>query len=126
MPKYLGPFPVRRMVGAAAAELELPPSYRIHPTFHVSLLRPFTGPASADPPPDPGPVAFDQGVPLYTVERILTHRDRSIGRSKVREYLVKWEGFSDESNSWEPDKNFTDSLAQDAYWAARRAEGVAS
>jgi hypothetical protein len=23
MPKYLGPFPVRRMVGAAAAELEL-------------------------------------------------------------------------------------------------------
>jgi hypothetical protein len=124
MPKWLGPFPVRKMVGAAAAELELPPSLRIHPTFHVSLLRPFRGDA---PDSSIGPVAaFEQGVPYYTVERILTHRDRKIGRKTVREYLVKWKDYTDEHNSWEPDANFTDSLAQDAYWASRRVGDVAS
>jgi hypothetical protein len=108
---------------ASTAELDLPPSLHIHLTFHDSLLRPFRGTV----PDSPGPVAaFDQGVPYYTVERILTHRGRMVGRKTVREYLVKWEGYTDEHNSWEPDANFTDSCAQDAYLASRRAVGVAS
>jgi hypothetical protein len=60
------------------------------------------------------------------VERILTHRDRLIGRKKVRQYLVKWEGYTDEHNSWEPDGNFTDSKAQEAYLLSRRAADVAT
>jgi hypothetical protein len=124
--KWLGPFPVRRMVGAAAAELELPAPYRIHPTFHISLLRPFRGELPDALTGPAAPVAFEQGVPYYRVERILTHRDRLIGRKKVRQYLVKWEGYTDEHNSWEPDGNFTDSKAQEAYLLSRRAADVAA
>jgi hypothetical protein len=40
-PRYEGPFKVRRMIGAVAAELELPAHWRRHPVFHVSLLRPW-------------------------------------------------------------------------------------
>ena len=41
MPKWVGPFPVSKLVGKVAAELELPPNLRIHPVFHVSLLKPY-------------------------------------------------------------------------------------
>ena len=41
MPKWVGPFPVSELVGKVAAKLELPPNLRIHPVFHVSLLKPY-------------------------------------------------------------------------------------
>ncbi|KAL0430619.1 UNVERIFIED_CONTAM: Transposon Ty3-I Gag-Pol polyprotein [Sesamum radiatum] len=44
--KFYGPFRVVRRVGAVPYELDLPESSRIHPVFHVSLLKPcFVPPA---------------------------------------------------------------------------------
>lgn len=37
--RYYGPFRILRKIGSVAYELELPPSARIHPVFHVSLLK---------------------------------------------------------------------------------------
>ncbi len=102
------------MVGAAAVELELPSEFRIHPTFHVSLVRPFRG----DPDEaavDLAPVAWQDTEPLYKVERILDFRVRRVRAGRrfrnIREYLVKWTGYSSEHNSWEPEKNFTPDMA---------------
>jgi len=48
---------------------------------------------------------------LYAVERIVEYRIRRVGKGRrkctVREYLVKWTGYSSEHNSWEPARNFT-------------------
>ncbi len=41
--KFVGPFGIIEAIGANAMKLELPPTWRIHPIFIVSLLKPFLG-----------------------------------------------------------------------------------
>ena len=39
--RHLGPFSIIKRVNEVAYQLELPPSMKIHPVFHVSLLEPY-------------------------------------------------------------------------------------
>jgi hypothetical protein len=48
----------------------------------------------------------------YVVEDLLDHR----GADGAREYLVKWAGYSDDHNSWEPEGNFDDVDVIRRYW----------
>lgn len=41
MSKFVGPFSIRERVFKDVYKLELPPEIKVHPTFHVSLLKPF-------------------------------------------------------------------------------------
>jgi hypothetical protein len=109
LPKFLGPFKVLKKIGDMAYKLDIVDSMpKIHPVFHVSLLRPFEPGSNVIPPPLPTMV---DGEPEYEVERILNHRNRKIPNSKRyrREYLVKWAGYGHEHNSWETKKNCQDS-----------------
>ena len=58
--RFVGPFPVTARVGPVAYRLELGGQLRrVHPVFHVSLLRPFhTG---GDGRPMPIPLELDEG-----------------------------------------------------------------
>jgi hypothetical protein len=108
-PKFIGPFEVLRMVGKNAAELILPENFKIHNVFHVSLLRPYNPRIDIDEPPLPELV---DGLPYYKVEHILAHRDRRKRNRRYREYLIKWQGYSDDHNSWEPARNLTPDLIE--------------
>lgn len=122
LPKWTGPFRVSRLIGNAAVELELPPAWRIHNVFHVSLTKPYRADGSAQPP---AAIEWADGEPVYEVERLLDHREVREGRKRLTEYLVKWKGCSPEHNSWEPEAHLSDSIAKDVYWAERNGDVAA-
>ncbi|MGQ3168987.1 MAG: chromo domain-containing protein [Hydrogenophaga sp.] len=98
LPRYVGPFRIEAHIGEEAVKLTLPLSMsRIHPVFHVSLLRPYLGNIGHLPPTELG---WLDDSPQYEVERIVNHRHVRAG--KATEYLVKWKGYDDSDNSWEP------------------------
>ncbi|KAI2645188.1 Transposon Tf2-11 polyprotein [Labeo rohita] len=80
------------------SQLQLPPRYRIHPTFHVSLLKPCYPSATEQPGAEvePPPPEILEPPSIYTVHEILGSRCRG-GRL---EYLVDWEGYCPEERSW--------------------------
>ena len=96
--KRYGPFKVLKALSPVAYQLELPVTWRIHNTFHASLLTPYLetlahGPNFSRPPPD-----LIDGEEEQEVERILDHH--LFGRSRKLQYLIKWKGFPDSDNEW--------------------------
>lgn len=51
--RFYGPFKILRRVGVVAYELDLPAASRVHPVFHVSLLKPCHGTTVAQVSPLP-------------------------------------------------------------------------
>ena len=110
LPKWVGPFKILSVVGDSklAYKLDLPKTMKIHPVFHVSLLKEYHDDGRVQPP---APFSFD-GETYYHVERILDDRLSTRGRkSPHRQYLVKWLGYGPEHNSWEPAENLEQSEA---------------
>ncbi len=94
---YIGPFPIQRQVNEVTYQLQLPSRYRIHPTFHVSLLKPFSPSTTGRTEPDtPPPPEFLEEAAVYQVHDILDSRRRGARL----EYLLDWEGYGPEERSW--------------------------
>ena len=99
--RRLGPYPIIGPIGRSAFKLLLPPSMKIHPVFHVSLLELHvanTFPGRVVPPPLPTQV---DGLPEFEVNKIL---DSKFRRRKLF-YLVDWVGYNQSEQSWEPAAN---------------------
>ena len=114
MPRWVGPFPVVERIGTLACRLELPASMRIHPVFHMSLLQPYREDGRVQPPPPP----FYVGKQLaYTADRKLDHKAVRRGRRKnMKEFLVCWEGYGPEHDTWEPEACLLDKSLVQTYW----------
>ena len=108
-------------VGAVAYQLQIPPHYRLHNTFHVGLLKPaFDNMSSQAPPP---PVIID-GEEEFEVELILQHRP--VGKTQGDQgiqYQVKWLGYGPEHTQWLPERNLTQTAPEvlQTYWDTVRS-----
>ena len=99
--KAIGPFRVRKRIGTQAYHLWLPPAYRIHPVFHVSLLEPYQRrPGDVSVPEYPVPDLEDDDE-IGEVEEILKKRKEK----GVLKYLVRWVGYSKEYDQWVSEEN---------------------
>ncbi len=99
-PKRYGPFEVIREISPVAYQLRLPIAWNIHDVFHASLLSPYRetdahGPNYSRPSPD-----LIEGEEEYEVERVINHRHA--GRARTLQYLIKWKGYPEADNTWEP------------------------
>ncbi|KAL6211266.1 hypothetical protein ACLB2K_016493 [Fragaria x ananassa] len=86
-------------VGKVAYRLAVPPCSKIHPTFHVSLLKRHIRdgtPVSTTLPP------FDNnGEFLWTLERVLDMAVQRKNKKSMTMWLVKWTGLSEDDATWE-------------------------
>jgi len=101
---YAGPFKVLKKKLFDTYKLELPENLKIHPTFHVSLLKLVTHDASrpnrehnSKPPPN-----LVHNEPKFEVEAVLQSKQL---RGRKREYLVKWKGYHPIEASWVNESN---------------------
>jgi len=96
---YAGPFKVLEKKLSDTYKLELPENLKVHPTFHVSLLKSVARNASrpnqehnSKPSPD-----LVHNELEFEVEVVLKSRQL---RGREREYLVKWKGYHTIEASW--------------------------
>ena len=103
-PKYCGPFRIVEQITPVTFKLCLSQAMLakgIHDTFHTSLLQPFHADLfNRELEPQPA-VKLEDGSEEYEVEKVL---DKKKKRNKIF-YLVKWKGYPDHKNTWEPEKN---------------------
>ena len=97
-PRRYGPFKILAQVRSLAYKLEIPNHWRIHPVFHTSMINEYMemeehGPNFLKPPPE---VLNDKEH--YEVEAVLDSKKQGRGTK----YLVKWEGYPEADNTWEP------------------------
>ena len=101
--KFYGPFPIQQRIGKGAYKLQLPPGSRIHPIFHVLLLKKKYGDfpvATTDLT-----VVDDSNTLVIEPEAILNRRWVKKGSHSIEECLVKWK--------WLPKDDTTQENTQD-------------
>ncbi len=111
-PKRYGPFPITKTISVTTYALKLPPQWHIHPVFHASLLMPYKetpihGMNFPEPPPD-----LIEGETEWEVEQIVNTRRYQ----NQTQFLIKWKGYSDAHNSWEPEKNLNATELVEEYY----------
>ena len=102
--RQLGPFEIVKVISPNAMKLKLPASYKIHDVINVSRLRLYKEP-TAGQRVSPLESVEVKGQLEYEVEEVLHSR---LKKGKL-EYLIKWSGYTDEYNTWEPVSNLENS-----------------
>jgi len=101
--KKIGPFKILARIGESTYKLDLPPSMRIHNTFHISLLELYQEDKLSSQRTQPPPPIIIKGEPKYKLEQII---DSRLHYGKLQ-YQVKWTGYPPEHDKvWYPYEDF--------------------
>ncbi|GMI70636.1 hypothetical protein HRI_000732900 [Hibiscus trionum] len=97
--RFYGPYKITKKLGSVAYQLQLPVTSRIHPIFHVSLLKKKIGPTvrTSLVPPD----VHDDGqlkvYPLQSLDKRMVKRNNVA----VTQLLIQWANMGPENATWE-------------------------
>jgi hypothetical protein len=100
-PRFLGPYTITDVISSTAYKLDLPASLRIHPVFHISMLKEYKESEDFNRATPPPPIILPDESEEYEVESIL---DKRTLKGKTQ-YLVKWLGYPLHDATWEPLSN---------------------
>ena len=97
--KFFGSYQVLDRVGAVSYRLALPPSSKIHPVVHVSLLKPADPPASGN---TTDCLQYVVVVPQVSrLVQVLQSRLVRFGGGTWRQYKIAWSGLPVTMATWE-------------------------
>ena len=114
-PKQLGPFEITEVLSDVDYRLKFPPALQIHEVFHIDRLSPYKGnEVNGLEPPPPEPVTVD-GEEEYEVDHI---RDSKLFGCTLK-YLVRWKGYREGEDTWEPERNLKHTPAKLAEFHAQ-------
>ena len=98
--RFVGPFRVTETIGEQAYRLSLPENWKIHPVFHVSLLKAWRAANVHEDQPDLPDDIPEIEEPFWEIEKILRWRKVKINKKIIKQYLVLWHGFPVNEASW--------------------------
>ena len=102
-PRWIGPYTIEEVISPTAYKLQLPDNLKIHPVFHISLLKLYHTDDEFEREQQPPPAITIDKHEEYEVEEIL---DTKTIRGK-RYFLIKWKGYPLHEATWEPISNLT-------------------
>jgi len=104
--KMLGPFVVLRKMGSRAYEIELPDRQEIYPVFYVALMEPYREDPNRRPQKEIPTQDIVDNEPSYVVSDIVDRwwyeNPKKKFPNRFVQYMVAWDGYGPEENSWEP------------------------
>ena len=108
--RYIGPFKIKFRVGELAYRLMLPPELlRIHPVFHVSMLRKYIPDSSHVLQPQAIEISEDLTYEEYPVA-IVDRQVRQLRTKEIPMVKVLWSNHTVEDYTWE-----IEALMQESY-----------
>lgn len=97
--RYYGPFEIMEKIGEVAYRLQLPPNSKIHPVFHVSLLKRVVGKYRVEEDLPTG--LEDDRAELLIPEVIVDTRENTKKGKVTKQVLVQWKGKNVDEATWE-------------------------
>ena len=113
-PKYFGPYTILARVGEVAYRLQLPIGVKVHPVFHVSLLKKSVGPHTAASPVLPPlegefdmvtspvlPPMEEEAEVVLEPRAIVDRRAIYQGTAPITQVLIRWSHLPPDQPTWE-------------------------
>ncbi|MCO5563940.1 hypothetical protein L7F22_017592 [Adiantum nelumboides] len=97
-PRFAGPFKILKRIGSLAYKLKLPSHVKVHPVFHVSLLKKYV--PNVHHVLQDNSKLKDDGTLSVEPDLVLDRRVKHLRNRDIVELLVKWQNYPVEDASW--------------------------